>query len=152
MSNSEAILEAIQQRRETRDRLLFQHSIPVLEQLRNVVNSWIDGEFHDLEDELLHVDDFAVRDKASERIARFRTDITRIRNGELPQALKDLDELVEFIKGQKFESAQHATKMLTQKTSPIISVIFNLLYARYNLDSMADMILIPTIEEAQTDE
>ncbi len=152
MSNSEAILEAIHQRRETRDRLLFQHSIPILEQLRNVVNSWIDGEFHDLEDELSHVDDFAVRDRASERIVKFRADITRIRNEELPQALKSLDELIEFIKGQQFESARHATQTLTQKTSPIISVIFGLLNARYNLDSMADMIPIPTIEEAQTDE
>jgi len=152
MSNSEAILEAIRQRRETRDRLLFQHSIPILEQLRNVVNSWIDGEFHDLEDELSHVDDFTVRDRASERISRFRTDITRIRNEELPQALKNLDELIEFIKGQKYESAQHATQTLSKKISPILSVIFGLASARNNLDSMADMIPVETIEEAQTDE
>jgi hypothetical protein len=145
-------LEAIQQRRETRDRLLFQHSIPILEQLRNVVNSWIDGEFHDLEDELSHVDDFTVRDRASDRISRFRTNITRIRNEELPQALKNLDELIEFIKGQKYESAQHATQTLSEKINPILSVIFNLTCARDNLDGMADMIPIPTIEEAQTDE
>jgi glutamyl-tRNA reductase len=152
MSNSETILEGIRQRRETRDRLLFQHSIPILEQLRNVVNSWVDGEFHDLEDELSHVDDFAVRDRASETISRFRTNITRIRNEELPQALKDLDELIEFIKEQKYESAQHATQTLSEKIRPILSVIFSLTSARNHLDSMADMIPIPTIEEIQTDE
>ena len=75
-----------------------------------------------------------------------------IRNEELPQTLKSLDGLIEFIKGQQFESARHATQTLTQKTSPIISLIFGLLNARYNLDSMADMIPIPTIEEVQTDE
>jgi hypothetical protein len=147
MSSSEVVLEAIWQRRETRDRLLFQHSIPILEQLRSVVNSWIDGEFQDLEDELSHVDDFTVRDRASERIARFRTELAAIRNEELPKALKELDELVEFIKQQKFESSQHATQTLSRKTTPILSVIFSLISARNNLDSMADMIPIPTAEE-----
>ena len=29
---------------------MLQHSIPLMEQLRNMVQEWIDGEFRDLED------------------------------------------------------------------------------------------------------
>ena len=143
MSDSEAILEAIKQRRETRDRIMLQNLMPILNQLRQTVDTWIDGEFKDLEDEISHVDNFAVRDSASERINRFMTELRQIRNVQLPKALKDLDELINFIKEQKFESAEEATKILREKVSPIVSIIFNLSGARERLDGMAEMIYIP---------
>jgi len=59
----------------------------------------------------------------------------------LPKALKELDELIECIQQQKFESAEEATKILKDKTAPIISVVFNLSGARERLDGMADMII-----------
>ena len=146
MSNSEAILEAIKQRREVRDRLMLQNLIPILRELRRIVNTWIDGEFKDLEDEVSHVDRFAPRDSASRRISRFLRELRQIRNDQLPKALKELDELIEYIKQQKFESAEEATEILNKKVSPIISVVFSLSRARERLDGMADMITLPSIE------
>ena len=69
MSDSEAILEGIRYRRETRDRIMLQNLIPILNQLRQTVDTWIDYEFRCLEDEISHLDSFAVRDSASERIS-----------------------------------------------------------------------------------
>ena len=145
MSDSEAILEGIRQRRETRDRIMLQNLIPILNQLRKTVDTWIDEEFRDLEDEISHVDSFAVRDSASQRISRFRTEITQIRNDELPKALKQLDELIDFIKEGKFESAKEAVDMLKKNLRPILSIAFHLNQARERLDGMADM--IPVLEE-----
>ena len=141
MSGSEVILEAIKARRETRDRIMLQNLLPILDQLRKTVDTQIDGEFKDLEDEISHVHDFALRDSASERINKFRIEVERIRNDQLPKALKELDELIECIQQQKFESAEEATKILKDKTAPIISVVFNLSGARERLDGMADMII-----------
>ena len=70
MSDSEAILEGIRYRRETRDRIMLQNLIPILNQLRQTVDTWIDDEFRDLEDEISHLDSFAVGDNASKRISR----------------------------------------------------------------------------------
>lgn len=147
MSDSEVILEAIRQRRETRDRIMLQNLIPILNQLRQTVDTWIDGEFKDLEDEISHVDNFAPSDGASERINRFRMELGRIRNEELPEALRELDELIEYIKEQKFKSAEEATDILDKKVRPVISVVFSLSTARDRLDGMADMIPLPSIEE-----
>jgi hypothetical protein len=47
MSNPETILEAIKRSREVRDRIMLQNAIPVLDSLRNMVNTWIDDEFRD---------------------------------------------------------------------------------------------------------
>jgi len=142
MSESEAILEAIRQRRETRDRLMLQNLIPILDQLRTTVDTWVDEEFKDLEEEISHVDGFAPRDSASERISRFRVEVSNIRNVKLPKALKQLDELLDFIKRGKFKSAKEAMNMLKQKLAPILLVAFNLSEARERLDGMADMIPI----------
>jgi len=65
VSGSEAILEGIRQRREERDRIMLQNLIPILSQLRQTVDTWVDGEFRDLEAEVSHVDGFVVRDSAS---------------------------------------------------------------------------------------
>ena len=147
MSNSEAILEAIRQRRETRDRIMFQNLLPVLNQLRQTVDTWIDGEFKDLEDEISHVDNFApTTDRASVRIDRFRRELGQIRNEQLPKALESLDELIDDIKQKRFDTAESATSMLKDKIAPIISVIFSLSEARDRLDGMADMIIIPLPE------
>jgi len=143
MSDSEAILNAIRQRRETRDRIMLQNLLPILDQLRKTVDTWIDGEFADLEEEISHVDDFAPRDTATRRINRFRAEIGQIRNNELPKALRELDELIEYIKQQKYKSAEEATEILEKKIMPILAVIFNLSTARDRLDGMADMISIP---------
>ena len=70
MSDSEAILEGIRYRRETRDRIMLQNLLPILNQLRQTVDTWIDYEFRDLEDEISHLDSFAVGDNASKRISR----------------------------------------------------------------------------------
>jgi len=143
MSSSEAILEAIRQRRETRDRVMLQNLLPVLEQLRIMVNTWVDEEFTDLEEEISHVDNFSPRDSASERIGRFRTELNKIRNDQLPKALRELEELIEYIKQQKFKSAEEATKILEKKIWPILTVVYNLTKAREKLDGMADMIPLP---------
>ena len=150
MSGSEAILEGIRQRREERDRIMLQNLIPILSQLRQTVDTWIDGEFRDLEAEVSHVDSFAVRDSASERISRFMTEIREIRNNKLPEALKELDELINYIKKKKFKSAEEAMRVVRKKLDPFILVIFNLGNAREKLDGMADMIPLlppPRIEE-----
>jgi len=113
MSNSEAILEAIKAKRETRDRIMLQNFMPILNQLRKTVDTWVDEEFKDLEDEISHVDNFAPTDSASERINRFRIEVTKIRNEQLPKALKDLDKLIDFLKQPKFECRkgyQHAKR------------------------------------------
>lgn len=144
MSDSETSLEGIRQRRKTRDRVMLQGLIPVLDQLRQTVNTWIDEEFKDIEEEILHVDSFARRDSASERISRFQTEVASIHNDELPKALKQLDELIDFIKKGKFKSAKKAMDMLKQKLGPILKVAFDLINARERLDGMADM--IPIIE------
>lgn len=152
MSSSEAILDAIRQRRETRDRIMLQNLIPILNQLRQTVDTWIDGEFTDLEDEISHVDNFAPRDSASERIDRFRRDLYQIRNDKLPKALKQLDDLIDYIKQQKFETAEEAIKVLRNKITPIVFIVFGLGRARERLDSMADMIPVPIVEVQGSDE
>jgi len=143
MSSSEAILEAIRQRRETRDRLMLQHSIPLVRQLREVVQDWVDGEFRDLEDMIVQLDCSAPRTSASERINRFRVELSKIRSEQLPSALKELDELIEYIQQKKFETAEEATETLKAKVAPILLVVFNLTKARERLDGMADMIPPP---------
>jgi hypothetical protein len=143
MSNSEVMLEAVRQRRETRDRIMLQNLIPILNQLRQTVDTWIDGEFKDLEEEISHVDTFAPRDSASRRIDRFRGELRQIRNDHLPQALKELDQLIDFIEKQKFKSAEEAMELFNTKVSPILSVVFNLGKARERVDGMADMIPMP---------
>lgn len=145
MSSSEAILEAIRQRRETRDMLMFEQLVPILSDLRRIVNTWIEGEFRDLEEEVSHVDSFAIRDSASERISRFIGELSEIRNNRLPNALRQLDELIESIKQQKFQSSEEATDMLKEKVNPVISLIFSLSNARERLDGMADMIPLPPL-------
>jgi len=144
-STSESILEAIKARRETRDRIMLQNLMPILNQLRTTVDTWIDGEFKDLEDEITHVDNFAPRDSASERVSRFRMELIKIRNDELPKALKELDKLIEYIEQGKFDSVEEATGLLRTKIIPILVVVFGLSKARERLDGMADM--IPVIEE-----
>jgi hypothetical protein len=143
MSSPDTTLEAIRQRRETRDRLVLQHSIPLLEHLKNMVQDWIDGEFRDLEDLILQVDYFASRDSASDRINRFRVELSQIRSDKLPKATKELDELIDYIKSKSFESAEETARLLGRKIQPIISVVFELTRARDRLDGMADMIQIP---------
>ena len=145
LSGSEEILEVIRARRETRDRLMLQELIPMLNELRRVVNTWIDGEFTDLEDEISHIDNFAPRDSASERINRFRIELGQIRNDQLPKALKELDDLIEYIQKQKFKTAEEANETLRSKINPIISLLFNLSRARERLDGMADMIPLPAL-------
>ena len=155
MSNSEATLEAIRARRETRDRLILQLSLPILEQLKKIVQEWIDGEFTDLEDLISQVDSFAPRDSASERINRYRIRLSQIRNDQLPKALRELDNLIDYIKTQSFATAEEATQTLKQKINPILSVVFALSRERDNLDGMADMIHIPrpiAVDEVDSEE
>jgi len=106
-------------------------------------NACIDDEFKDLEDEISHLDNVAPTDNASRRIDRYRKDLTKIRNDQLPRALKQLEELINYIKQQKFESSDEATEMLKKKVTPIVAVLFNLNKARERLDGMADMIILP---------
>jgi len=133
-------MEAIRQRREARDRIMLQDAIPVLDNLRNMVNRWVEDEFRDSEDEIEQVDDSAPRQAATERINRFRTELATIRNEQLHDAMIGLDELIESIKQKKFDTVDSAITMLVQKVPPILRVIWNLFQARQNLDSMADMI------------
>lgn len=144
MSDSEVIIEIIRQRRETRDRIMFQNLIPILSQLRQTVDTWIDDEFNDLEDEISHLGNVAPTDNASKRITRYEKDVTQIRSEQMPKALKQLDELIRYIKQQKFKSSEEATEMLKKKLPPIISVVFSLNKARERLDSMAEMIPLPS--------
>ncbi len=147
MSSSETILKAIKEKREMRDRIMLQNLMPILNQLRKTVDTWVDEEFKDLEDEISHVDNFAPTDSASERINRFRIEVTKIRNEQLPKALKELDKLIDFIKQPKFESAETAVDMLKEKLAPIVSIIFGLNKARERLDGMADMIIEMPVPE-----
>jgi hypothetical protein len=143
MSTPEAIVEAIKQRRETRDRIMLQNLRPVLEQLQTMVNTWVDDEFKDLEDEIEQVDDSTPRESAAQRIERFRTEIRQIHGEQLPQAMKELDSLIEQINQQSFKCVEDAIGTLEKKVSPILSVMWNLLNARERLDGMADMIPVP---------
>ena len=126
--------------------------MPILRQLRQTVDTWVDDEFKDFEDEVSHVDSHAPTDSASERISRFMTKLTQIRNEQLPKALKELDELIEAIHQQRFKSAEEATEMLRNNIYPIISIVFDLIKARERLDGMADMIPLQVIEEIRTDD
>ncbi len=125
---------------------MLQNAIPVLDNLRNMVNTWIDDEFKDFTEEIEQVDCSVPRESASKRIDRFRVEINQIHNKELPQAMKELDCLIEDIKQQNFKSAEDAIEMLKAKIPPILIVMWNLFKARERLDGMADMIPIPTIE------
>lgn len=147
VSNPEAILEAVKRSRETRDRIMLQNAIPVFSQLRDMVNTWIDQEFKDFEDEIEQVDCSAPRESATERIERFRTELTTIRSEQLPLAMKKLDCLIESIKQQKFNSADEAIEMMKEKVPPILAVIWSLIKARERLDGMADM--IPPLEPVE---
>jgi hypothetical protein len=122
---------------------MLQNAIPVLDQLRNMVNTWIDDEFKDFEDEIEQVDCSAPRESATERIERFRIEINQIRNQQLPQAMTELNSLIEQIKQQSFKSAEEAIQMLKEKVPPILIVMWSLIKARERLDGMADMIPIP---------
>jgi hypothetical protein len=145
MSNPETTLEAVKRSRETRDRIMLQNAITVFSQLRDMVNTWIDNEFKDFEDEIEQVDCSAPRESATERIDRFRIELTAIRSEQLPRAMKELDCLIEEIKQQSFSSAEEAIGMIREKVPPILIVMWNLIKARERLDGMADM--IPPIEE-----
>jgi len=146
MSSPDAFLEAIKRSRETRDRIMLQNAIPVLNQLRIMVNTWVDDEFKDFEDEIKQVDCSAPRESATERIKRFRIELNTIRNEQLPQALRELDNLIELINQHRFETAEDAIEMLKEKVPPILIVMFNLTKARERLDGMADMIYVPPPE------
>lgn len=143
MSSPEAVLEAVRQRRETRDRVMLQDAIPILDNLRDMVNRWVDDEFKDFEDEIKQLDCSAPRESATERINRFRIEIEQIRNSQLPQALTELNSLIEQIKQQSFKSAEEAIQMLKEKMPPMLIVMWNLIKAREGLDGMAVMIPIP---------
>ena len=144
MSSPEAILEAIKRSREVRDRIMLQNAIPVLDNLRNMVNTWIDSEFKDFTEEIEQVDCSSPRESASERINRFRVEINQIHNDQLPQAMRELDCLIEDIKQRNFKSEEDTIEMLKAKISPILIVMWNLFKARERLDGMADMIPITT--------
>jgi hypothetical protein len=148
MSEREAILDAIRERRGTRDRIMFENLIiPTVNNLRQTVDSWVDGEFKDLEDEISHVDNFAPTDSATKRLDGFRKELLEIRNNQLPKASKQLDDLVEYIKQQKYESVSQIISMLNEKLTPILIVMSNLIKARERLDGMAEMIPLASIEE-----
>jgi hypothetical protein len=100
------VLKALDKERETRDRIMLQNLIPILSQLRQTVDKWIDGEFKDLEDEIAYVDSFAIRDRASERIDTSGIELSKIREDQLPKALKELDELIEHIKTTEIQNSR----------------------------------------------
>jgi hypothetical protein len=143
MSTIETVLEAIKRSREQRDTLMLQNAIPVLEQLRHMVNTWINLEFKDFEEEIKEVDCSAPRESAIERITRFKAEMNQIHNEQLPLALKELDSLVEEIKQHTFKTAEDSIAELKEKATPILVVMWNLIKARERLDGMADMIPIP---------
>jgi hypothetical protein len=148
MSEREAILDAIRERRGTRDRIMFENLIiPTVNNLRQTVDSWVDGEFKDLEDEISYVDNFAPTDSATKRLDGFRKELLEIRNNQLSKASKQLDDLVEYIKQQKYESVSQIISMLNEKLTPILIVMSNLIKARERLDGMAEMIPLASIEE-----
>lgn len=151
-TDSEPALEAIKARREVRDRDMLEHSVPLMENLRSMVQGWVDGEFRDLEDLIVRVDSYAPSESASDRINRFRIELAQIRSERLPKALKDLDGLIEYIKRQEFKTVEEAMRMLGQKIRPILSVLFELGRARDRLDGMADMIEIPLPTEPHPDD
>jgi hypothetical protein len=143
MSTIETVLEAIKRSREQRDTLMLQNAIPVLEQLRHMVNTWINLEFKDFEEEIKEVDCSAPRESAIERITRLKAEMNQIHNEQLPLALKELDSLVEEIKQHTFKTAEDSIAELKEKATPILVVMWNLIKARERLDGMADMIPIP---------
>ena len=147
MSTPETTLEAIKRSREVRDRIMLQNLIPVLDSLRTMVNTWIDDEFKDFTEEIEQVDCSAPRESASERIDKFRLEINQISGEQLPQAMKELDCLIDEIKEKKFKTADDAIEMLKAKVPPILVVMWNLFKARERLDGMADMISIPAPTE-----
>jgi hypothetical protein len=89
------------------------------------------------------VDCSAPRESASERIDRFRLEINQIRSEQLPEAMKELDCLIDEIKIKKFKTAEDSIEMLKAKIPPILVVMWNLFKARERLDGMADMIPVP---------
>jgi hypothetical protein len=129
---------------------MLQNAIPVLNQLRDMINTWIDNEFKDFEDEIEQVDCSAPRESATERINRFRAELNTIRNEQLPQALRELNLLIDQIVQQRFKSAEEAIAMMREKMLPILVVMWNLIKARERLDGMADMIPVP-IEAIELD-
>ena len=147
MSNGEETCKTIKAKRETRDRIMLQHSIPMLEHLRDTVQNWIDGEFRDLEEEMLHVDSHAPSTRASERINGYRIELSQIRSEYLPKAITELNELIEYVKEQRFASAEDAIETLKSKVASVLGVMFALTKARERLDGMADMIEISVPEE-----
>jgi len=128
---------------------MLQNAVPVLEQLRQMVNTWIDHEFKDFEEEMKEVDCSAPRQSAIARIERFKTEINQIRNEQLPSAMKELNSLIDEIKQHSFKTAEESIEKLKQKAPPILIVMWNLIKARERLDGMADMIPVPEPIEEQ---
>jgi hypothetical protein len=149
MNTIETILESIKRSREERDTIMLQNAVPVLEQLRQMVNTWIDHEFKDFEEEMKEVDCSAPRQSAIARIERFKTEINQIRNEQLPSAMKELNSLIDEIKQHSFKTAEESIEKLKQKAPPILIVMWNLIKARERLDGMADMIPVPEPIEEQ---
>jgi len=153
MSNLETILDRIKAGRETRDRILFQNILMAsIKQLRLNLDTWVDEEFRDLDNEIGRIDRSAVTRSASERIARVRTDLSHIRSEDLPNSLKQLDELIAYIEKQEYASGEEFMNMVKHKLESIVSVIINVYGIRSLLDGMADMIPLPSSEVAEANE
>lgn len=152
MSNLETTSDRIKAGRETRDRILFQNILMAsIKQLRQNLDTWVDEEFHDLDNEIDLIDRSAVTRSASERIAKFRTDLIHIRNEDLPNALKQLDELITYIEKQEYVSGEEFMNAVKDKLGFIVSVIINVYGIRSILDGMADMIPMPIPDSHQVD-
>ena len=143
MKTVEIVLESIKRSREERDTIMLQNAIPVLEQLKHMVSTWIDYEFKDFDEEMKQVDCSAPTQSAISRIQRFRIEVDQIRNEQLPGAMKELNSLIDEIKQHSFRTAEDSIEKLKQSAPPILVVMWNLIKARERLDGMADMIPIP---------
>jgi hypothetical protein len=139
-------LSAIRARQGERDEwMLSQILIPVSKNLKDSFFRWVDGELSDLRQKIELLDTIASA-TAKERVSQFGKELLTIEKETLPNALKNLQNLIDYIEKETEKTPKEVIEQFSNNIKLAIEISSHLISIRLTLDSMADMIPQATIE------
>lgn len=139
-------LSAIRARQGERDEwMLSQILIPLSKNLKDSFFRWVDGELNDLRQKIELLDTIASA-TAKERVSQFGKELLTIEKETLPNALKDLQNLIDYIGKETEKTPKEVIEQFSNNIKLAIEMSSHLINIRLTLDSMADMIPQATIE------
>lgn len=139
-----AQLSAIRARRGERDEwVLSQILIPIAKNLKDSFFRWVDGELADLRREIELLDTIATA-TATERINHFRNELSTIERDKLNQTLEKLQQLIDYIGEKTEKTPREVIEKFKDNAELALNITSRLALIRQTLDSMADMIPLPS--------